>query len=220
MMTDAERYLDTMAIFSPSLRGSLLGDTGLADQDAYLDRIFETGPSDRMDRMMRTDVLTYLPEDVLVKVDRATMASSLEARAPLLDHVLVDFAAKLPASRKLRFKTAKVLLREIARELLPSELLDQPKFGFTVPLGEWFRTGLGDRFREVVLAPDAQLRDHLDQSVAGQLLDDHERGRTDNAHRLWALLVFELWARRWLTNPPTLVSSRARSIEATAAEVP
>ena len=91
----------------------------------------------------------------------------------------------------------------------------------TVPLGEWFRSGLGDRFREVVLAPDARLRDHLDQSVAGQLLDDHEHGRADNAHRLWALLVFELWARRWLTDLPTGITPRARSIEAIvpAAEV-
>jgi asparagine synthase (glutamine-hydrolysing) len=215
-MTYAERYLDTMSIFDSAWRARLLRDSSLADQDAYLDRVFKTGPRDQIDRMMRTDVLTYLPEDVLVKVDRATMASSLEARAPLLDHVLVDFAAKLPASRKLRFKTAKLLFRDIARELLPEALLDQPKFGFTVPLGEWFRAGLGDRFREVVLAPDAQLRDHLDQSVAGQLLDDHEHGRGDHAHQLWALLVFELWARRWLTNAPAGVSPEARSIEAIA----
>lgn len=214
-MTGAERYLDTMSIFDASWRGRLLGETGLADQDAYLNRVFTTGPRDGIDRMMRTDVLTYLPEDVLVKVDRATMANSLEARAPLLDHVLFEFAAKLPAHRKLRFKTAKVLFREIARELLPDKLLDQPKFGFTVPLGEWFRAGLADRFRELVLAPDSELRDHLDQSAASQLMADHEHGRADNAHRLWALLVFELWARRWLTKAPNGVSSRARTMEVT-----
>ena len=218
-MTNFERYLDTMSVFSSSLRGGLLRDSALADQDSYLAAAFDGGRGGRMDRMMRTDVLTYLPEDVLVKVDRATMASSLEARAPLLDHVLVEFAATLPASRKLRFNTAKVLFREVARELLPAELVDQPKYGFTVPLGEWFRTGLGDQYREVVLAPDAQLRDHLDQSVAAALLTQHERGKADNAHRLWLLLVFELWARRWLTQAPgpSMSSSvKPRSTAATA----
>jgi len=216
-MTDFERYLDTMSIFSGSPRSLLLGDTALANQDSYLTGAFETGPRGRMDRMMRTDLLTYLPEDVLVKVDRATMASSLEARAPLLDHVLVEFAATLPADRKLHFKTAKVLFREIARELLPAWLVDQPKFGFTVPLEAWFRAGLADRYREVVLTPDARLRDHLDQSVASKLLAQHEHGMVDHAHRLWLLLVFELWARRWLPHgPPATASSSAAPRSPTA----
>lgn len=217
-MTEAERYLDTMSIFSASWRSSLLGDADLADQDAYLTRVFEAGPGDRIDRMMRTDVLTYLPEDVLVKVDRATMASSLEARAPLLDHVLVDFAAKLPAHRKLRFQTAKVLFRQIASDLLPPAVLDKPKFGFTVPMGDWFRTGLADRFREVVLAPDARIRDHLDQSVAERLLAAHGQGGVDNAHRLWLLLAFELWARRWLTQPSRAATAPPQPIATKAGE--
>ena len=206
-MTDFERYLDTVSVFSSPLRSELLGDAALADQDAYLADAFDSGPRDRVDRMMRTDALTYLPEDVLVKLDRATMASSLEARAPLLDHRLVEFAATLPTDRKLRFQTAKVLFREIARELLPAKLVDQPKYGFTVPLGDWFRADLADRYREAVLSSEAQLRDHLDQSVAGELLAQHERRSADNAHQLWLLLVFELWARRWLTQPPDASAS-------------
>jgi asparagine synthase (glutamine-hydrolysing) len=219
-MTHFERYLDSVSIFSSSLRSRLLGDAALADQDSYLAAAFDSGPRGRMDRMMRTDVLTYLPEDVLTKVDRATMASSLEARAPLLDHVLVEFAAKLPVDRKLRFQTAKVLFREIARELLPAALVEQPKYGFTVPLGDWFRAGLADRYREVVLAPDAQMRDHLDQSVAGELLAQHQRGRADNAHQLWLLLVFELWARRWLVEAPAASMSSSPGPRSSAAAQP
>ncbi len=220
-MTNFERYADTMSVCSRSLRSGLLGDEVLADQDSYLADAFNGGPRGSMDRMMRTDALTYLPEDVLVKVDRATMASSLEARVPLLDHVLFEFAATLPADRKLRFSTTKLLFREVARELLPAELLDQPKFGFTVPLGAWFRASLGDRYREVVLAPDAQLRSHLDQSVAATLLAQHERGSADNAHRLWLLLVFELWARRWLTQLPSASpSASAGAISSSAAGQP
>jgi asparagine synthase (glutamine-hydrolysing) len=80
--------------------------------------------------------------------------------------------------------------------------VDQPKYGFTVPLADWFRADLADRYRDSVLTPDARLRDHLDQSVASEMLDEHERGLADHGHRLWLLLIFELWARRWLTNAP------------------
>jgi asparagine synthase (glutamine-hydrolysing) len=191
------RYVDTMTIFDAPMRSELLGN-GVADQDALLLDVLAQGPKDRMDRMMRADLLTYLPEDVLVKVDRATMASSLEARAPFLDHQVVEFAASLPARRKLRFHTAKVLLREIARELLPAALVDQPKGGFSVPLSSWFMGDLATTYRETVLAPDARLQDHLDSRLPARLLAEHGVQGADHAHRLWTLLVFELWARRWL----------------------
>ena len=145
-MRDVERYLDAMTIFNERMRTQLLGDPNLADQDAYLRDVFEHGPRDMVDRMMRTDTLTYLPEDVLVKVDRSTMAELSRGPRPLLDHRLVEFAARLPTGRKLRFATLKRLFREIAGELLPAELLEQPKYGFTVPLAEWFRCWPGGPF--------------------------------------------------------------------------
>ncbi len=197
-LSEVGRYVDTMSIFDAELRTSLTGDVRLAAQDDYLAAALSGETRSLLDRMMRADILTYLPEDVLVKVDRATMANSLEARAPLLDHRVVEFGARLPLPRKLKLLTTKVLLREIARGLLPARLVDQPKGGFSVPLASWFEADLGQVYRDAVLGPDARLRDHLDQPTAARLLDQHRSGTADHAHRLWLLLTFELWARRWL----------------------
>jgi asparagine synthase (glutamine-hydrolysing) len=194
------QYLRNLSQSDLRLRSRLMGGDPVADQDAYLLGALATGPSDLLDRMLWADTLTYLPEDLLVKMDRATMAHSLEARAPLLDHELVEFTGRLPAERKLQGGTTKILLREIARTLLPPSLLDRPKYGFAAPLEGWFRSDLAGVYRDVVLAPDARLRDHLDQDVAATMLAEHLGGRADLSRRMWLLLAFELWARRWLDN--------------------
>jgi asparagine synthase (glutamine-hydrolysing) len=144
------------------------------------------------------DTLTYLPEDLLVKMDRATMAVSLEARSPLLDQELVAFATHLPANRKLHGGRSKVLLRELARTLLPAGLADRPKQGFSVPMNDWFRGALGERFRELALAPDAYLRDVVDQDVAAAVYAEHVGHTRNHGHRLWQLLSLELWGRAWI----------------------
>jgi asparagine synthase (glutamine-hydrolysing) len=208
-----ERYLGLMSIIPPAIRADLLGTSTLADQDAYLGGVLATGPHDELDRILRTDTLTYLPEDLLVKMDRATMANSLEARAPLLDHRLVEFVARLPSRRKIARGKTKVVLREIAHRLMPRELVERPKMGFGVPVGSWFKDDLGDRFRDWALQPDSMLRDHLDAEPAGLLFAEHRAGRADHGARLWALLMFELWARRWLRpadgmDPETPVAGR------------
>jgi len=203
MKPDA-RYVRLMTIFGPEQRRRLIGDPG-SDQDGYLAGVLAAGPQNGLDRMLRADTLTYLPEDLLVKMDRATMANSLEARAPLLDHHVVEFAARLPTGRKIRRGVTKVILRDVAKTLMPARLVDRPKRGFGVPIGSWFRSELGERFEDVVLAGDSELRDHLDQAAASDLLTEHRSGERDHGHRLWALLMFELWARRWLRAPaPTL----------------
>jgi asparagine synthase (glutamine-hydrolysing) len=183
---------------------------GEAERDALLGRHLPTddyligalsGDPDAigLDRLLRADSLTYLPEDLLVKLDRATMASSLEARAPLLDHVLFEFAATLRPDQKLRRGESKRVLRQVARSLMPADLVDRPKMGFGVPIGSWFKGALGQRFREIVLSGDSRSRDHLDSNVAGRLLREHEAGYRDHGHRLWVLLMFELWLRRWMS---------------------
>jgi len=192
------RYVRMMSMSDLRLRARLLRDDVLADQDGYLLSVMRSGPSEPLDRMLAADTMSYLPDDLLTKMDRATMAHSLEARAPLLDHPLVEFAATLPPIRKLRGQVTKVLLREVSRALLPAHLVERPKHGFAVPLGGWFTGRLGDVYRETVLSPEAMLRDHLDQATAASLLDDHLRGPVDHGRRLWLLLSFELWARRWL----------------------
>lgn len=194
-----ERYLGLMTIMPESHRARLLDGRNSRATDAYLLEVLRSGPRDQVDRMLRTDLLSYLPEDLLVKIDRATMANSLEARSPLLDHRLVEFAARLPANRKVARRTSKVLLRTIAKELMPAEMVERPKKGFAAPIGDWFRGPLGDRFTELVLAPDAASRAHLDISVAAGLLAEHRARHAEHGHQLWALLMFETWARRWAT---------------------
>jgi asparagine synthase (glutamine-hydrolysing) len=158
-------------------------------------------PAERIDRLLRTDTLNYLPEDLLVKMDRATMAVSLEARSPLLDQEVVAFAALLPGERKLHAGRSKILLREVARMLLPPELVERPKMGFAIPTQQWFLGALGDRVAELALAPDAFVRDVIDQSVAASLLAEHRARTHDHGRRLWQLLALELWGRTWVRQP-------------------
>ena len=98
------------------------------------------------------------------------------------------------------------MLREIALQLLPRELVDRPKMGFAVPVAGWFRGELGDRFRELVLTPDVRFRDHLNVAEAERLLSEHQSGSVDNSARLWGLLMFEQWARRWLAVEAVVVA--------------
>jgi asparagine synthase (glutamine-hydrolysing) len=191
------QYVRMMSMSGIGLRRRLLRDDPLADRDAYLLDILAEAPQAGLDRLLAADSWSYLPEDLLVKMDRATMAHSLEARSPLLDHRLAEYVARLPADAKVAGGTTKALLREIALTLLPRELVERPKYGFGVPLDEWFRDGLADAYRDLVLGPGAQLGSHLDPAVAAGLLDEHRAGRRDHGLRLWLLLSFELWARRW-----------------------
>jgi asparagine synthase (glutamine-hydrolysing) len=192
------RFVRHMTITPQATRAEILRDPREADTDGYVLEMLMGGPSTPLDRMLRCDLLTYLPGDLLVKMDRASMASSLEVRSPLLDHKLVEFAATLPPEHKVVHGESKVLLREVAKRLMPADIVDRPKHGFSVPIDAWFHSQLGKRFEELVLAPDAALRDHLDQGVAASLLAEHRSGRLAHGHRLWVLLMFELWARRWL----------------------
>lgn len=198
-----ERYVAMMSQTQSGTRTALLGDPLLANQDDYLASILADGPDDVLDRALRADTLSYLPEDLLVKMDRATMANSLEARSPLLDHRVIEFAARLPTNRKMQHGKTKVILREIAHELLPRKLVDRPKMGFGVPVASWFKTDLGERYRELVLGPDARIRDHLEQAAAADLLTEHYSGHINNGARLWLVLMLEMWARRWLNAPRT-----------------
>ena len=210
-LSSDERYVELMSIFGADDRARLMPDRNGAPS-SFLLNILRQGPADTTDRILRADLLTYLPDDLLVKMDRATMANSLEARAPLLDHHLIEFAARLPVDRKIAGANRKVLLRSIAKRLMPAEHVDRPKMGFSPPTGDWFRGSLGGRFQELVLTPDAASRDHLDPAAAASLLAAHRSGRADHDHQLWMLLMFELWARRWLrpaaATPNRLSSAR------------
>ena len=143
--------------------------------------------------MMRLDAGHYLAEGVLVKVDRASMAASLETRAPFLDHTLVEFLCSLPLSLKLRGGTGKAVLKEAMRDDLPASILARPKKGFGMPVAQWLQQGLRPLVRET-LAPDRLRRQGLfSPSDVARLLVEHESGQADHRKLLWTLLMFELW---------------------------
>jgi asparagine synthase (glutamine-hydrolysing) len=158
----------------------------------------ESGARSVVDVMLDVDVQTYLPDDLLVKMDIATMASSLEARSPFLDHELMEFAASLPPSLKVRAREKKVVLRSALRGWVPDAILDAPKRGFRLPLAEWFRGELHGYARDVLLDRRATGRGYFREQYVRELLDRHVDGIQDHAQGIWTLLMFELWHQQFV----------------------
>ncbi|HOZ46272.1 MAG TPA: asparagine synthase (glutamine-hydrolyzing) [Candidatus Hydrogenedentes bacterium] len=146
-------------------------------------------------RMLYQDTTMYLPDDILTKVDRMSMACSLEARVPLLDHRIVEFAATVPFHLKYAGGSSKCLVRHAMRGILPEQTLAQRKHGFAIPIQKWFREELGDAFTKTVLADEALCRRFLHRETAARIFAAHRNGREDYGHHLWALMTFEHWLR-------------------------
>ena len=157
---------------------------------------------DYVSTLQGIDMATYLPDDILAKVDRMSMAVSLESRVPLLDHRLMEFVATIPSTLKLRNGSGKYLLQRAMAADLPAEVLKRKKMGFGVPLGAWFRHELRDMTRDVLLGARARQRGILRPSEVQALLDTHDAGRRDCSARLWSLICFELWMRQWVDRAP------------------
>ena len=151
-----------------------------------------------VDASLLTDTMTYLPNDLLVKMDIASMTVSLEARSPFLDHHLMEFAASLPENLKLRGMTTKYLLKRILKDLVPAENLSRGKMGFGVPIGHWFRGTMQPFLRETLLSEKALGRNLFQKDKVRQIVDQHVEGRIDHSHRLWSLLMLELWFQRFI----------------------
>jgi asparagine synthase (glutamine-hydrolysing) len=149
-----------------------------------------------LDRMQLLDLMTYLPDDILQKVDRASMAVALEVRPPLLDHRIVEFAWALPRRFKIRNGQSKWLLRRVAERMVPPTLLNRPKMGFGIPLADWLRGPLRD-WAEDLLEPSRLGGGLLDVAGVRQLWSDHLCGGRNWAYALWTVLMFEAWRRRW-----------------------
>jgi len=155
-------------------------------------------PADLVTRLQAMDTAAYLPEDILVKVDRASMAHSLEVRAPFLDYKLVEFMARVPRSLKLRDGVSKYLLRRLGRRLLPESVFTKAKQGFAVPKGAWFKRELRTVARERLLDPRARTRGYFRSGKVERILRAHESGARDYSDWIWCLLVLEEWHRTFL----------------------
>jgi asparagine synthase (glutamine-hydrolysing) len=151
-----------------------------------------------VDASLLADTMTYLPNDLLVKVDIASMAVSLEARSPFLDHHVIEFAASLPENLKLRGLTTKYLLKRVLKRLLPAENLKRSKMGFGVPIGYWLRGEMQPFLRETLLSEKALARGLFRPEVVNRLVEQHTSGERDYAHQLWTLLMLELWFERFI----------------------
>ena len=165
---------------------------------AWFEQMFqEAARLDPVDATMAVDVQSYLPFDLLVKVDITSMANSLEARSPFLDHEVMEFAASLPPPLKLRGRQAKYLIKRAFPDLLPSENVNRRKMGFGVPVGAWFRRELRELLCDSLLARDSQTRDYLQAAEVERLVTLHLNRQADHAFPLWSLLMLELWLREF-----------------------
>ncbi len=202
-LTPADAYARKHAygLFEDTVRSTLYArDFALTvrDTDPYAGfrRAHDSCTSaDPLDRALYVDVNTYLVDDILTKVDRMSMAVSLETREPLLDHRLLEFAATVPSSLKLNHGRSKHLLRRLLERYVPPSIVNRPKQGFAAPVGEWLRGPLADMVHD--LLQDGRLRDRgiFEPAAVRQLWSEHRQRRRDHTHRLWSLVMLELWFR-------------------------
>lgn len=202
-------------LLAPEFHASLDGEDAL---DILLTAYRESDAPDFMDATLGVDAALYLPDDLLVKVDIASMAHSLEARSPFLDHEFMEFAATIPSDLKVRGRTKKYILKRALADLLPGEILHRPKMGFGVPIDHWLRHDLREMAHDTLLAPRCLGRGYFRPETVERLLDEHTRGRANWHYLLWTLLMLELWHRTYIDGDGTLAVLRRRmSADATPA---
>jgi asparagine synthase (glutamine-hydrolysing) len=194
------RYFAQLSEFMADERRALLADHGpdvVTEGPRRFEACLGEPASDLVARLQLIDQRNYLPDDILVKVDRTSMQNSLEVRAPFLDHLLVDLVNSAPTALKLRDGRGKHLLRKVLESHLPPEVLDRRKMGFGVPIKHWFRGSMQDYARELLLSADARSSRFLCRAEISRTIEAHGRGMRDLSRRIWLLLMFEHWCRRY-----------------------
>ena len=219
LLSPRDRYVDTVSYLPADRERSLFSDAFLAsalDGENPIHEVSrfydEAQAPDRISRLLYLDTKSYLTGDVLTKVDRMSMATSLEVRCPILDHVFVEWVTSLPTRWKYRGGVRKYLLKKLAHRLgVPG--LERPKQGFAMPLTHWWRSELKADLLPILLEPKTLQRGYLNPSAVRQIIDEHMSGRRDHAHDLWLLLIFELWHRNFLENGTRPCPKEARGLQ-------
>jgi len=203
-MSPVDRYLRWITVFDDQAKQELYSDRMRAQTANYRAASIiapwfaKANGSGIVDATLLTDTMTYLPNDLLVKMDIASMSVSLEARSPFLDHHLMEFAASLPEKLKLRRLKTKYLLKRVLKDIVPEQNLSRKKMGFGVPIGHWFRGVMQPFLRETLLSDKALARGLFQPDKVRQIIDQHLAFKDDHSHRLWALLMLELWFQKFI----------------------
>ncbi|HEY0961587.1 MAG TPA: asparagine synthase (glutamine-hydrolyzing) [Pseudomonadales bacterium] len=223
-LTGNDRYVNSMTMFGRDDQRFLFCE-GIAShmlkQDHWQDLAQYMSKEDHwLSRMQYLDFKHYLPLDILTKVDRMSMAHSIEARVPLLDHKLCEFAATIPPEMKMQGNSTKHIFKKALRGILPDNVLDRRKQGFAVPLGQWFRNEPRGFLHDLLLSDRSRARGIFNSDYIERMLAIHQRGRAMDLE-LWTLISFELWCRRFLDSPVTFAARKpARAPEAGFSDVP
>ena len=170
-----------------------------SNPSSVLDKYYmKTGNIDGLSKVLYVDFKTYLPDRMLVKVDRMSMAQSLEVRSPFLDHKLLEYAAGIPSQLKLKGREGKYILKKIMSDRLPNEVISRAKKGFDVPLDLWFRNQLKDKAYECIFRPNAFSREFFNYDFVEKMWNEHQQGTVNWGQHLWNIYVLEIWADRFL----------------------
>ncbi|MBW2999234.1 asparagine synthase (glutamine-hydrolyzing) [Candidatus Woesearchaeota archaeon] len=204
-MKPEDRYIYVMSYFDEGglkkeISSEKLNSLKANSNNVLMDHFNECNSSSITNRMMYVDIKKYIPEDLMVKVDIASMANSLEGRSPYLDHNLMEFAATIPPSLKLKGMTTKYILKKALHPLLPEEIIHRRKQGFGMPIAEWFRNDLKELSYELLVGKEARQRGYFNYGKIKQMLDQHVSGKIDYCFKLWSLLWLELWHRIYVDN--------------------
>lgn len=202
-----DRYIDSVShitelnkrsLYTQNFRSKLNSNGLSAGHKLFRSFAEKVDTGNAVDPLLYLDSKTYLPGDILTKVDRMSMAVSLEARVPLLDHKLIEFVTSIPASLKLKGLETKHIFKRAVRGIVPDEILDRPKQGFGVPIQEWINLQLRERIHDTLTDKRTLDRGLFDSNYINALLSEHERGRRDHSWELWIFLMLELWHRKFI----------------------
>ena len=202
----AARYIDSISHFNGPRKQKLYSGSTRTKMNGSFARgesIFRqiaanSGTDDPVENLLYLDTKTYLPSDILTKVDRMSMAASLETRSPLLDQELIDHVARIPSALKLKGTETKYIFKRAVEGIVPKEILERPKQGFGAPIGDWINSQLKERMTGDLADRRTLERGYFDTRYIKLLLDEHSRGRRDHSHSLWTLWMLELWHRRYI----------------------